>query len=331
MLLNALLGIALADEPATADPPPPPPPTGDAEAVPDLSDADRRFLKPKHARLPPNPYAQTDFTAYTLEWGEFRLGFGTIQAGVLPRTQLGTVPILDLLGLYNLNAKVDPLRLGPVDLGADLVYYVLPLGHFVGTYKAAGVTLSVVITPGWSIHGGIKYGRIQAHGIPDDLSGLPGVLATQSGFDTYTYDGPTDPKADLEAGQIDFATDLRLNRRDSFVFRFLTTPYAHATSDFGGDPPPILGVDRILEAGGDQSVASTWSASLSYQATFKHWDVRLGGGWSAIPFQWVLQAEDVAYRFGGKTRTTERKARKGWRDDKHADPETTMPVEVPAE
>jgi len=328
-MLAAAAAVAEGADDNASSPPPPPAPT-DAEPVPDLSGKDLRFLKPNHVRMDIDPYVQTDYTAYTLEWGEVKLGFGTIQVGALPRTQLGTVPILDLLGLYNVNAKVDPLRLGPFDLGVDGILYALPLGDFIGTYRAAGATMSLIIVPAWSIHAGLRYGEVAAHGIPD-LSGLSPFLSTVSGhaLEDWSYDGPENPKADLELAQIEVDTDLRINNRDGFVLRVLATPYVHAGADFGADPPPILGIDSLLETGGEQPIGKTWSASLSYQGAFKHWDMRLGAGWSAIPFQWVLQAEDLSYRFGGKTRRTEKRERKAWKDDKHH--RGTMPVDVPPE
>ena len=117
-----LLAAALAQEEAPpeegppeedAPPAPPPPPPGDAEPLPELTREDYRFLKPSHAELGVVARGQTDFTAYTLEWGEVRLGVASVQVGVLPRVQLGTAPVLDALNVWNLNAKWNALRVGP--------------------------------------------------------------------------------------------------------------------------------------------------------------------------------------------------------------------------
>ena len=52
--------------------------------------------------------------------------------------------------------------------------------------------------------------------------------------------------------------------------------------------------------------------SLSYQASWKHIDARIGYGLSATPFAWVLPATDLSYRFGGKTRLSETRMKKTW-------------------
>ena len=63
-------------------------------------------LKPKRWKFPQNPYANTDYTAYTLEWGEVKAGIGSVSAGVAPRFQLGTIPVLDVLQMWNLRETV---------------------------------------------------------------------------------------------------------------------------------------------------------------------------------------------------------------------------------
>ena len=70
----------------------------------------------------PNDLGKThtyvDFTSYCLEWGEFQVGLNTLKAGVLPRTQVGTsVPVV--VGLQNVDAKVNLLRYGAFDLALD--------------------------------------------------------------------------------------------------------------------------------------------------------------------------------------------------------------------
>ena len=47
-----------------------------AEDVGSISRRELNDLEPKRSRLPNHPYTHTDFTAYSLEWGETRLGLG---------------------------------------------------------------------------------------------------------------------------------------------------------------------------------------------------------------------------------------------------------------
>ena len=86
---------------------------GEAEAVPQLSRSQHNWLEPRRAVLPQNPYAQTDFTAYVLEWGETKIGAASITVGALPFTQIGTVPALDALGVVNGHVKVCLLYTSP--------------------------------------------------------------------------------------------------------------------------------------------------------------------------------------------------------------------------
>ena len=49
-----------------------------------------------------------------------------------------------------------------------------------------------------------------------------------------------------------------------------------------------------------------FSTSLSYQATFKRSYLRVGIGWSTIPYQWMTNSLEYAWRFGGATKKNER-------------------------
>ena len=64
------------------------------------------------------------------------------------------------------------------------------------------------------------------------------------------------------------------------------------------------------------NVTDAYVVSVSYQLSWRRWDFRVGGGSSPQPLAWTLQANDVSYRFGGRTRRTEAKSKKGWRRNK---------------
>ena len=96
---------------------------GKVQAMPSLSAKMHRWLKPRHHLLGANPRNNTDFTAYTLEMGEVKVGVASVMMGVAPRTQLGTVPLLNALGVYNGSLKVNVVRTGPVDLALSGTYH----------------------------------------------------------------------------------------------------------------------------------------------------------------------------------------------------------------
>lgn len=307
-----------------------------AREAPALTEAQHDFLKPKRSRLPQNPYAQTDFTAYTLEWGEFKIGLAGVSAGVLPRTQLATVPVLWALGIPNGNIKVNAVRFGPVDLAVTGDLSNLGLPGFFARKADGGLLASAIIVDPWSVHVGVSYGVFQLHGEPDlsRLSPLVAVLGStsNSALDAYYQTLLTDLNANtVELGLYArtftgrVATDIRFNRRDSLILQ--GTAVLSRNVDAGAivngvsenfDPerlPDVLGVRQYFSPGA-RPLTATGDVTASWQFAWKHFDLRLGLGYSAVPFAWLLQSLELDYRFGGATRAEERRIRKGWRKDK---------------
>ena len=308
------------DSPSTFDP---------SEATElDTPDANLwRFMKPTRSRLPQNPYASTDFTAYTLELGETKLGLGSITVGVLPRVQVGTAPALDALGIYNAQAKFNLLRVGPVDLALGGSHYQLPVGGFTGYQSNLSSTLSVQVTGPWSVHVTGSYATLGAQGTPDlnELSplimtaaGNPDLSGAQGYVDQATDHTPVNAKA--QTASVRVASDIRLNRRDSIVLQGSAMVWGDV--DTGVDPadlPPILGLDQALEAAhyeGSIPVSQTYVASAAWQFQWKRAELRVGAGVSSVPGAWLMQSTEFAWRFGGKTKRTERQLRQAWRHDK---------------
>ena len=141
--------------------------SGATEELTGLTEEQHDYLEPKLHRLPPEPYNQTDFTAYTLEWGEFKIGAANVSVGVLPRVELGTSVIMDTLGIPNADIKINALRLGPVDLAVLGSHYAIPLPEFSGSRSQLGAGASVIITDRWSLHTSSHYNIFMADGLPD--------------------------------------------------------------------------------------------------------------------------------------------------------------------
>jgi len=298
-----------------------------AERLGPLTAEEVAFLEPKHHLHAQNPYGQTDFTAYTLEWGEVKVGLASITAGLLPRTQVGTVPLLDVLGVPNLNMKVNALRVGPVDVAVLGSFYTIGLGEFRGTWLGSGAMASVRIAEPFSFHFGGDYVSVNGSGFPDPR-GLPTLLTDASGTDLDEWE-LTLEELEAQGGDLTISADIlrvkaamdyRFNRRDSIVFQFSGMWRARAAGDL---TIPLLNFDEIA---GQDTYADSWSGAsgmaesymvtISYQATFKKFDLRLGGGNSGFPLAWLLQANDLSFRFGGETRWKEARENRGWRKDK---------------
>ena len=116
-----------------------------AEEMQNLSRKQVKWLRPMAKRFEQNPYQHVDFTSYTLEWGEVQLGFNSMNVGVLPRTQIGTRPLLWATGLQNASAKTNVARVGAWDLAVNGSWLSLPSNEFKITYLGGGISNSLRI------------------------------------------------------------------------------------------------------------------------------------------------------------------------------------------
>ena len=130
-----------------------------AEELEELNSNQLRWLRPLPKRFQQNPYQHVDFTSYTLEWGESLVGFNTLKVGALPRTQIGTRPLLWLVGLNNVDAKINLLRFRTFDIGLQGNWLSLPSEDFKIQYIGTGANMSLRILEPWSIHIGSQYAK----------------------------------------------------------------------------------------------------------------------------------------------------------------------------
>lgn len=328
------------------------------ELGPTLTKEQLSDLKPKRHKFPQNPYGNTSsFTAYTLEFGETKIGPGSVNVGILPRVQVGTVPVLDVVTVFNVNAKANITREGPFDLALLAQYYFVPVTDILerigvplniedtevtasASYLGVGAGTSLQVTDPWSLHAQLYWARPNARG-QVSFDDLPPVLL---GGLTLDLEGVgLGVTADLAV--LNLATDVRFNRRDS-VFAWLRYPFygrargqPEITDLFPeGTESPIPGdIDVIVAYGDFIPFSQTYSIAGGYQASWKHWEARIGVGWGGaatgvggLPLAWLLQAFEVSYKFGGETRTTERKIRSGFRENRR-DVKEGPPPPIPTE
>lgn len=291
----------------------------EAESLEGLTEEQYAYLEPKLNRLPPSPYHQTDFTAYTLEWGEFKVGLANMSVGVLPRTEVGTSVVMNALGLPNASLKVNALRAGPVDMAVLGSYYSWPLETMTGSRASGGLRASVIVLPGWSLHAQGNVNSWQAEGVPN-FSEVSGLLSTVLGeeIDAYSLQAIEDEynlQIDATTATVGLATDVRFNRRDSIVIQASATVYTSIQSEVEGELPPVFNLDQILnqDTSGSVPVQDSYVTSLAYQATWKRLELRLGVGVSAAPGAWLLQSSELSYRLGGASRRTERQVYSAWK------------------
>ena len=296
----------------------------EAQTPTDLSSAQMGWLKPSPHHLPQNPYGHIDFTAYALEWGEVQVGLANIHAGILPRVQVGTSPLLNAIGLYNGNAKINLLRLGPVDVAAKADHYRYPVGDMRGDYTALGGTMSMRILKPWSLHLTGQYATMGLAGLPDTSTISP-IIYTLTGADLDAWREEAaahdiNIQIDAEVVTAKVATDIRFNRRDSLIIQGQAMVWGSVQSGTSGDIeiPPILGLDDALsyDAEGPIPLGSAYTTSIAWQWSWKRSYLRLGVGTSSVSGAWLMQSTEYAMRFGGKTRRGEAQMRRGWRKNR---------------
>jgi hypothetical protein len=244
------------------------------------------------------------------------------------------------------NAKANITREGPFDLALLAQYYYVPVVSILqslgvplqinedarvsggtASYLGLGVGTSLQIADPWTIHTQLYWARPSAKG-QVDFQNLPTFLIPGGALGGTAGVG-LGVTGDLAV--LNLATDVRFNRRDS-VFAWLRYPFYGSvrgkpeitdivSPDAGTPLPPdidvIIGVDDFIP------FSQTYSIAAGYQASWKHWEARIGVGWGGtatgvggVPLAWLLQAFEVSYKFGGETRTTERKIRKGFRENR---------------
>jgi hypothetical protein len=167
------------------------------------------------------------------------------------------------------------------------------------------------------LHLGFGWRTATARGIPTRLPPLVAAfwkvdldsLATQAR--QVLVDSPGAPLISGRIVDLNAAIDWQLNGRDSLVLRLgamlhgdVSGTVAFQPDAFGG----VFGDDLSLTDGRTWGPFTTWNATLSWQFAWRNMDLRVGAGYSTVPMVWALQANDIAWRFGGPTRRAEARA-----------------------
>ncbi len=287
-----------------------------------------RWLRPRASALPPNPHATTDFTAYTLQPGELKIGLAGVGVGVLPNIQATTIPALLYTGLPNFNFKVNALRAGPLNLAVTGSRTWLNQESFRSAHTGAGAVASLRIVPAWSVHGGVSWAGLSAKGVPDlcalsplltDGANLEGVCQQVSASDpqpvttsgsSFGFEGN-----DLfgEIMWVRAATDIRLNRRDSIILQASAVPYARVQLADEVEVPEIALLNEVLAYDGRVPLDTMYMVSAAYQVAWKNVHLRVGVGTSSLPLAWLTQTTELSVHFGGKDNRQRSKQQRTWR------------------
>ena len=319
---SLLVAAALSLSPtahAQVPPPPPPPAPAPPAAAPAASSVDVPYVQ-----QPIEVDRQIDYTAHVLSKGVTRLGIMSIDTAPLARLQLGTAPLLDLLGMYNARVKLQALSgdRGAVSVsGSVMAVPITDLLKQLGgrnafgvgnrlfvdslTYTTLGLAGSVNPHERWSLHGGLSVQRATGKG-QFDFTDLPVVVLP--GADPIGGDALVVPTLNAVLYTVRIASDVRFNRRDSVVLQANLPIYGLARGTVSGSldglPDQLANLDVAAQYSQPLAPSETYRASLAYQATFQRVDVRIGVGMTGLdkPLHrsWILETFDLAYRFGGR-------------------------------
>ena len=299
-----------------------------AVAAGTVSEGQVRWLRPRASALPPNPHATTDFTAYTLQPGELKVGLLTVGAGILPNVQVTAMPALFLAGVPNISAKVNAIHVGPLNLAITGNRHGLRQETFRAAYTGVGAMASLRVLPAWSLHGGFSYAGLSAKGVPDLCSLSPlltDIDTIESTCDTITGLNPQPVSASGSSFGIDgndvygeimtvkAATDIRFNRRDSLILQASAVPYARLQVNDQIDVPDIAQLDTVLAFDGKVPLSTMYTISAAWQVAWKNVHLRVGVGTSTLPLAWLTQTTELSMRFGGKDRWQRGKQQRTWR------------------
>ena len=245
----------------------------------------------------PDPYHQQDFTAYTVEKGQWRLGLGPIDYGLLDNVSVGTTSYLWIVG-PNARAKITAIHTERVDVAVqgsvvkvsqiwtealtnrgDILLRVTPIG-----WRG-----SAILSPTWSLHLGNTWtlGRLEGTVSGQDIVDLVGLVAggnIQSsigkavGNDVYAG-----AWSNFALAQSSFAVDWRRNRRDSWILESNSTLWASGlvvgevgsgSTDVNGQETEVAGGAAARFRAPLKTVPS--AVSISRQWSFEKLNLRVG-------------------------------------------------------
>ncbi len=288
-----------------------------ARAVPAVPEPDLDGLDGKERRqawraAAIDPAYESDFSAHTIGARKLRVGLMNIDYGLLDNLQVGTAPMLDLLGVYNLHGKVTAIQTERVDLAFEATGMFWD-GTWGADQESIGVTAWPLMATGtWTIserfsaHLGYRWDNVDVGGSFDSedlVQGVATVLGLDLSDELYAAledKGTFYGGGRMSLGQSRLALDYRLNRRDALILQVWRYNSLNARIDAGAT------VDETVAAGAavhiQQPLEGVFAAtsSIAYQLTLPRLRLRVGlpiSGPDALPTLWLPQAFELYWLF----------------------------------
>ncbi|MFT5679473.1 MAG: hypothetical protein ACI8RZ_000377 [Myxococcota bacterium] len=271
---------------------------------------------------PGDPRRQTDFSAFTIDQGQWRVGLSSLDYGLLENTQIGTNTLLWAVG-SNARAKVTAIETEKLAFsfqGSTVSVHQFWLDTITAASSedeesASSADLRVTplswrgswsISPKWSVHYGNTWtlGRLSGELTGEQITGLIGAV-TGGAIDSNITDAMG--SSTLYAGavgrftlaQSNLAVEWRRSRRDSIIFQ--SNNYLWVSGMVIGTVGNTTETGEVgagAAATFEQLLETLPSAvSLSWQWSFEKFNLRLGipldpsnpfSSTQAIKLYWLL-------------------------------------------
>lgn len=248
----------------------------------------------------PDPYHQQDFTAYTVQKGQWRVGLSEVDYGLLDNLSVGTTTYLWLVG-SNVRAKITAVDTKRIDVsvqGSVLRLYDFWTASLTGGREGIllratpiGWRSSILINPKWSVHLGNTWtlGRLEGTVSGQDILALVGTVAggdlSSSIGDAVGDSVYAGAWGNFALAQSNFAVEWRRNRRDSWILESNNTLWASGlvvgelgsstTSGENGEDETEIAAGAAARFRAPLKTVPS-AASLSRQWSFEKLNLRLG-------------------------------------------------------
>ncbi len=304
-MLSTIVLAALLSLPAAAVP-------GDPPDLPDWSELDGKERRKAWRQAPYDPDYESSFSAYTIGKKNLRVGLWNLDYGLLDNADVGTAPLLNLLGVYNIHGKVTAIQTQRIDLAFEAtgMYWAGSWGvdqeSLAVTAWPMMATGSWMITDRFSLHLGYRWDNVDVHGTFDSedlVRALASSLGVDLGDELYKAldgQGAFYGGGRLTLGQSRIAMDFRLNRRDSIVFQNWRYNTLNARIDAGADVNSSTSAGAAVHINQPLTDVFSGTSSIAYQMTLPRLRVRVGlpiPGSDAMPTQWLPQAFELYLLF----------------------------------
>ncbi|NOY24799.1 MAG: hypothetical protein GXP62_02910 [Oligoflexia bacterium] len=249
------------------------------------------------------PRSSLDYSALTLDQGQLRVGLDDIDFGLLQSVQLGSNPLLDAVGIYNLRGRVGGRVNAHMAAAVDASGHSLRLGQFEANQIRVGGRASVWAGP-LGLHGAVNATSLTMKGSPDVTQAAP-LVAALIGKERLAAAQGMIEQAAVDVGvramtiSMRAAVELHLARAHALVLQAGDT--INRQIGLEGQAKAVAEAipgDNPLSGLVDAESSHTGWASAAWQVVGKHLNLRVGVGFSNVPLAWLVPSMELSWKIG---------------------------------